>query len=189
MPGVVNVAIWGERLQQQHVNVDPARMAGQDVTLDEVMNATADSLDAGLLRYADFGNVIGTGGFVDTANQRLGIRHVLPIKTPHDLAKVPIERAGGKPVRIGDVAKVQEGHQPLVGDAVVNERPRPAARRREGAGRQHREGDQRHRRRARRSAARPARHPVRRQRSSARRTSSSTAIDNLTLALLLGSCS
>src|ERR687887_930843 len=46
VPGVVNVAIWGERLQQQHVKVDPARMRARNVSLDEVMNTTADSLDA-----------------------------------------------------------------------------------------------------------------------------------------------
>jgi CzcA family heavy metal efflux pump len=123
VPGVVNVAIWGERLQQQHVDVDPARMRARDVSLDQVMNATADSLDAGLLRYADFGNVIGTGGFVDTANQRLGIRHVLPIATPADLAEVPVERTGGRTVRLRDVANVVEGNQPLVGDAVINDGP------------------------------------------------------------------
>jgi CzcA family heavy metal efflux pump len=123
VPGVVNVAIWGERLQQQHVDVDPARLRQQRLSLDQVMNATADSLDAGLLRYADFGNVIGTGGFVDTANQRLGIRHVLPIKTPADLAEVPVERRNGRSVRLRDVADVVEGHQPLVGDAVINDGP------------------------------------------------------------------
>ncbi|HEY6776758.1 MAG TPA: efflux RND transporter permease subunit [Thermoleophilaceae bacterium] len=119
VPGVVNVAIWGERLQQEHVDVDPARLRARDVSLDQVMNATADSLDAGLLRYADFGNVIGTGGFVDTPNQRLGIRHVLPIATPADLGRVPINPA----VRLSDVADVVEGHQPLVGDAVINDGP------------------------------------------------------------------
>jgi CzcA family heavy metal efflux pump len=123
VPGVVNVAIWGERLQQQHVDVQPARMQANNVTLDEVMNTTADSLDAGLLKYADYGNTIGTGGFVDTPNQRFGIRSVLPIKTMHDLSKVAIKHQDGKAVRIGDVAKVQEGHQPLIGDAVVNGGP------------------------------------------------------------------
>src|SRR5919108_2032149 len=74
VPGVVNVAIWGERLQQEHVNVDPARLQARDVSLDQVMTATADSLDAGLLRYADFGNVIGTGGWGGTPNTKLGVR-------------------------------------------------------------------------------------------------------------------
>jgi CzcA family heavy metal efflux pump len=123
VPGVVNVAIWGERLQQEHVKVDPARMRAHDVSLDDVMTATAESLDAGLLRYADFGNVIGTGGFVDTSNQRLGIRHVLPIATPGDLGRIPIKRTADGIVSVADVAHVTEGPQPLIGDAVINSGP------------------------------------------------------------------
>ena len=106
VPGVVNVAIWGERLQQQHVDVDPARLRAQRLSLDDVMNATADSLDAGLLRYADFGNVIGTGGFVDTANQRLGIRHVLPITSRATWPRSRSSAATGTPCALGDVADV-----------------------------------------------------------------------------------
>jgi len=123
VPGVVNVAIWGERLQQQHVNVDPARMQARDVSLEDVMTATAESLDAGLLGYADFGREIGTGGFVDTANQRLGIRHVLPVVSSRDLAQVTVKHSDRGLVRIGDVAVVNQGPQPLVGDAVINSGP------------------------------------------------------------------
>jgi CzcA family heavy metal efflux pump len=123
VPGVVNVAIWGERLQEEHVDVDPARLRARGVSVDDVMNATAESLDAGLLRYADFGNVIGTGGFVDTANQRLGIRHELPIQTPAELARIPVERKHGELVQLSDVAQVKEGTQPLAGEAVVNNGP------------------------------------------------------------------
>ena len=123
VPGVVNVAIWGERLQQEHVNVDPARMKAKKVSLDSVMNATAESLDAGLLRYADFGNVIGTGGWVDTPNQRLGIRPVLPYVQSHDLAELPVRTNDGKTVRLGAVADAVHGPQPLIGDAVVGSGP------------------------------------------------------------------
>ena len=56
-----------------------------DVTLDQVMEATADALDAGLMQYSN-GAMIGTGGFIETPNQRLGVRHVLPIVEPDDLA-------------------------------------------------------------------------------------------------------
>jgi CzcA family heavy metal efflux pump len=121
VPGVANVAIWGERLQQLHVQVDPARMRDHRVSLEQVMETTADSLDAGLLKFSS-GAVIGTGGSLDTASQRLAIRHVLPIVTPDDLAKVPLE-GGRHGVRLADVANVVEGHQPLAGDAVVNDGP------------------------------------------------------------------
>ena len=36
---------------------------------------------------------------------------------------MPVEGADGKSVRLGDVADVVEGHQPLAGDAVINDGP------------------------------------------------------------------
>jgi CzcA family heavy metal efflux pump len=122
VPGVANVAIWGERLQMLQVQVDPARMQAHQVALDEVMTATADSLDSGLLQFSE-GSVIGTGGYVQTPSQNLGIRHVLPIRTAADLASVTVEQKDGKQLRLGDVATVVEDHQPLIGDAVVNGSP------------------------------------------------------------------
>ena len=81
-----------------HVQVDPARLRANGVTLDQVMRVSADSLDAGLLQYSH-GAVVGTGGFIDTPNQRLGIRHVLPIFTPDDMAQVVVEERDGQPLR------------------------------------------------------------------------------------------
>jgi CzcA family heavy metal efflux pump len=124
VPGVANVALWGERLQMMQVQVEPPKMQARNVALDEVMEATADALDSGLLRFST-GSVIGTGGAVDTPNQRLSVRNVLPIVTPADLARVPLHQGedGGGQVRIGDVAQVVEDHQPLIGDAVINDDP------------------------------------------------------------------
>jgi CzcA family heavy metal efflux pump len=122
VPGVANVAIWGERLDMLQVQVDPERLKRNRVSLDKVMRVTADALDAGILRFSS-GAVIGTGGFVDTPNQRLAVQHVLPIITPDDLAQVPVEQRGGKPLRLGDVADVVKDHQPLIGDAVINDGP------------------------------------------------------------------
>ncbi len=120
VPGVANVAIWGQRQEQLQVQVNPVRLRANAVTLSQLRTATANALDAGLLQYAS-GAVIGTGGFIDTPNQRLHIEHVLPIVSPRDLAKVTIAQRAGRPVRIGDVARVQEFHQPLIGDAVIND--------------------------------------------------------------------
>jgi CzcA family heavy metal efflux pump len=120
VPGVANVAIWGERLQMLQVQAEPEKMAAEGVTLEQVMTVTADALDAGLLQYSP-GAVIGTGGHITSPNQRIGIQHVLSITTPADLAEVTIEARGGQPLRLGDVARVVEDHQPLIGDAVINQ--------------------------------------------------------------------
>jgi CzcA family heavy metal efflux pump len=122
VPGVANVAIWGERLQMLQVRADPARMQAHGVTLDEVMTVTAGALDVGLLQFSE-GAVIGTGGAVETSDQRLGIRHVLSIRSPADLARIPVRVDGGQTLRLGDVADVLEDHQPLIGDAVINGGP------------------------------------------------------------------
>ncbi|HEY3089869.1 MAG TPA: efflux RND transporter permease subunit [Jatrophihabitantaceae bacterium] len=120
--GVANVAMWGERLKMMTVQVDPGRMANQHVTLDSVMEATSDSVDSGLLRFSN-GSIIGTGGAIELPQQQIGIRHVLPIVAPADLARVTVDSKTGKHVRLGQVADVKIDHQPLIGDAIVDDRP------------------------------------------------------------------
>jgi CzcA family heavy metal efflux pump len=124
VPGVANVAIWNERLQLMTVQAEPAKMQARQISLERVMEATADAVDSGLLKFSA-GAVIGTGGTIETPNQRLGIRNVLPIIRPADLAKVPVTASSAKsgPVRLGDVAKVAEDHQPLIGDAIIDGQP------------------------------------------------------------------
>src|SRR5690349_17071238 len=85
--GVANVAIWGERIQMPQVRVDPKRMAAHGVTVNDVMQTTSDTLDAGMMQYSN-GSTIGKGGYLETPNQRLAIRHIQPIITPDDLARV-----------------------------------------------------------------------------------------------------
>src|SRR5919206_1393421 len=78
VPGVANVALWNERLQMMTVQVEPSAMQRHDVSLDQVMEATADAVDSGLLRFSS-GSVIGTGGVVETPHQRPPVRNVLPV--------------------------------------------------------------------------------------------------------------
>ena len=122
VPGVANVAIWGERIQMPQVQVEPARLRENGITVQQVMDATSDALEAGLMSHSE-GAMIGTGGSIDTPNQQLGIRHVLPIVDPASLGEVPLTGRDGKTVRLKDVAQLVEGHQPLVGDAVINGGP------------------------------------------------------------------
>jgi CzcA family heavy metal efflux pump len=122
VPGVANVAIWGERIKMPQVQVDPARLARLGVTLDRVMTATSDAVDSGLLRFSN-GSLIGKGGFLDTPSQRLQIQNAMPVVTPADLAKASVARRDGRTLTLGDVATVTEGHPPLIGDAVINDGP------------------------------------------------------------------
>jgi Cu/Ag efflux pump CusA len=123
---VANVAIWGERIEMLQVNVVPELMKRHKVTMNEVMEATSDALDVGLFQFSD-GHHVGSGGWIDTPNQRLQVRHVLPIAkdyeniTTKELAEMPLAVRNGKQLLLKDVAEVVMGHQPMVGEGIVND--------------------------------------------------------------------
>ncbi|MDC8756623.1 efflux RND transporter permease subunit [Janthinobacterium fluminis] len=122
VPGVANVAIWGDRWSVLQVHADADKMRERKVTINGVMDAAADALDVGMLKHRS-GHEIGTGGFIDTPNQRLVVRHILPNLTPAELGKVPLDTPkGAAPVRLGDVATIVRDTQPhLNGDAIIND--------------------------------------------------------------------
>ena len=122
VPGVANVPIWGERLEMLQVQVDPDRLRDNQVTLESVTASTADALEAGLLFYSD-GHIIGRGGWIELADQRLSVRHVAPITSAEDLAAVPVQTTTGETLQLGDVAELVRDHQLLNGDAVINDGP------------------------------------------------------------------
>ena len=68
IPGVANVAIWGQRDRQLQVLVDPNRLQAHGVTVDDVVRATGEAVS------------LQAGGFLDTPNQRLAITHAASVR-------------------------------------------------------------------------------------------------------------
>ncbi|MFM9886738.1 MAG: efflux RND transporter permease subunit [Burkholderiales bacterium] len=118
VPGVANVSIWGLRDRQLQVLIDPHRLRLNRIVVEDVIKTAANSMWSSPLTYVE-ASTPGTGGFIDTANQRISINHTQPIKVAADLAKITIESDSPKPVTLGEVAELVEGHQLLIGDAVV----------------------------------------------------------------------
>ena len=126
IPGVANVAIWGQRDRQLQVLVDPDRLRANNVTLNDVVTATRE------------GTAVGAGGYLDTPQQRLAIAHAPAVATVEDLRQIVVSRGAGSlppsnasatsssgpqssnALRVGDVADVVEGFPPPIGDAVIN---------------------------------------------------------------------
>jgi CzcA family heavy metal efflux pump len=119
VPGVAHVAIWGNRDRQLQVQVDPVQLQEAGVTLSQVVATTGNALWVSPLSFLEASSP-GTGGFIDTPNQRLNVWHVLPISSAEELAQVPVE---GTSLLLGDVAQVVEDHPLLIGDALITERP------------------------------------------------------------------
>ncbi|HVF15200.1 MAG TPA: efflux RND transporter permease subunit [Acidimicrobiales bacterium] len=143
--GVANVSSFGQRERQLQVQVDPRRLHDKGVSLLQVVETAGNALVVSPLSFLE-ASTPGTGGFIESPQQRLGVRHVSPIESAADLAQVAvagrttlaaptapaIDETTGEPVpppppppqlRLGDVAQVVEDHQPLIGDALVNNGP------------------------------------------------------------------
>ncbi|MGQ0607889.1 MAG: efflux RND transporter permease subunit [Chloroflexota bacterium] len=122
VPGVANVMIYGERLEQMHVQVIPEKLEEHGVSIATVMEASSEALDEGILMFSD-ANAFGTGGWIETANQRFTIVHPPPIRTAEDLAHVAVQGRDGNLVDLDELALLVRDHQPLHGEAVINDGP------------------------------------------------------------------
>jgi CzcA family heavy metal efflux pump len=111
IPGVANVAIWGERDRQFQVLVDPDRLRAHNITLAQVEQAAGDAVE------------LSSGGFLDTPNQRLAVSHTSYIKTAQDLANVVVAFSNGSVLRLGDITDVVESYGAPIGDAIINDGP------------------------------------------------------------------
>jgi CzcA family heavy metal efflux pump len=109
IPGVANVAIWGQRDRQLQVKVNPEKLFANNLSLNKVIAAVRDATQ-------QFG-----GGFIDMPNQRMAISNVPHLYNGEDLAKITIPSANGTPIRLGEIAEVAEGYPAPIGDAVIND--------------------------------------------------------------------
>lgn len=127
VPGVANVAVWGERGRRIEVRADPDRLVANGVDLTRLTMATREAVTP------------RAGGLVDLPTTRLPVIHAPMVRDANDLARVPIAtlgpstptsgtlgpstltigRLGLSTLTIGDVAEVVESHAVPIGDALV----------------------------------------------------------------------
>jgi multidrug efflux pump subunit AcrB len=128
--GVANVSTFGQADLQLQVLVNPVVLQAQHLAVDDIVTSVGNSQLVTPLSYLQ-GSTPGADGFLENSNQRITIRHVLTFG-PANLAQIPIvtqplgPTAGtvpltgkNKPPLLGQVATVVDGHQPLIGDAMV----------------------------------------------------------------------
>jgi multidrug efflux pump subunit AcrB len=116
--GVANVSTFGQADLQLQVQVNPAVLAAHHLTIADIVDATGNSQLVTPLSYLE-GSTPGADGFLEDTNQRITIRHVLPFGTPANLEQIPVGTVDNKPLLLGSVATVANGHQPLIGDSMV----------------------------------------------------------------------
>lgn len=111
IPGVANVAVWGAREREFHVELDVARLQAHAVSVDELIRGVRGATQP------------LAGGFIDGPNQRLPLTHAAPVRSLDELGALPIASRNGAVVRVQDVAAVSDTVAPPIGDAVINDVP------------------------------------------------------------------
>jgi cobalt-zinc-cadmium resistance protein CzcA len=105
VPGVIDVTGWGGKTRTYDVTVDPRRLASENVTLAQVVQA----LNAG--------NANVGGQAIEIGAQNVVVRGVGLVESPAALLATLVGRNAGVAVRLRDVAEVSAGHQPRLGIA------------------------------------------------------------------------
>lgn len=111
VPGVAQAQVLGGGVREREIEVDPARLAANGLSLE-------DLADAAKRATATIG-----GGYIETASQRIVIRARAPGESTDDLANAMIGMRAGLPVRFRDVASIRDGLEPRFGDALIGGTP------------------------------------------------------------------
>lgn len=106
--GVAEVSGWGGYVKQYEVAVDTDQLNANGLTISDLFDA--------LQR-----NNANTGGsYIEQNSNQYYIRGLGVVKSFDDIANITVKTIEGTPVRIKDVAKVQEGHATRFGAVTRN---------------------------------------------------------------------
>ncbi len=109
IPGVADVNVFGGKVRQLQVQVDPEKMIQYGVSLTQIEEAVKKSTG------------VRGNGFIENKNQHIVINTEGQSATPEKLALAMLFHKNGQTVRLGDVAKVVEGAAPSISAAAINE--------------------------------------------------------------------
>jgi cobalt-zinc-cadmium resistance protein CzcA len=98
VPGVAEVNTWGGKRRQFQVRFDPVRLLKYDLTFDDLRTALHEN------------NMNVGGGQLAQAGETFAVQGVSRTSGVDEIGNIVIASRGGVPIRVRDVAKVEEGH-------------------------------------------------------------------------------
>src|SRR5947199_4105162 len=109
--GVGQVKLVGSRLRQINVITDTQQLDAQGLTSADVVNSLATQ------------NVQIPGGKVNESRRDLSLRTYGRVGAPQEFGRLPVANRNGYPVRVSDVAHVEDGVEDAVSTASVSGKP------------------------------------------------------------------
>ncbi|MCB4811620.1 efflux RND transporter permease subunit [Methylovorus menthalis] len=108
VPGVADVNVFGGKVRQLQIQVDPQQLIRYNIGLQQVMEAASKATG------------VRGAGYIENKNQRIIINSEGQSFTPEQLAQVTLLHRGGQTIRLGDIGKVVEGEAPSISAAQIN---------------------------------------------------------------------
>ncbi len=109
IPGVADVNVFGGKVRQFQVQVDPEKMIHYGISLTQIEEAVKKATG------------VRGNGFIENKNQRIVINTEGQSMTPQKLALATLLYRNGQTIRLGDIGKVVEGEAPSISAASINE--------------------------------------------------------------------
>lgn len=108
IPGVANVAIWGLREPEVHIQFDPHKLAQYQLSLSQISQSVSAAMRP------------DGAGYLNTAQQRLAITYDQTATSPQDFMDMVVAHSHGQPITLGQIANVEWRHAMPIGDAVID---------------------------------------------------------------------
>lgn len=108
IPGVADVNVFGGKVRQYQIQVDPAKLTRFGISLQQVIDAASKATG------------VRGAGFIENNNQRIIVNTEGQTLTPANLAKATVSYKNGQTIHLGDIGKVVEGAAPSIGAAAIN---------------------------------------------------------------------
>lgn len=109
IPGVADVNVFGGKVRQFQVQVDPEKMIRYGISLLQVEEAVKKATG------------VRGNGFIENQNQRIVINTEGQSVSPEKLALATLVHKNGQTIRLSDIGKVVEGAAPSISAAAINE--------------------------------------------------------------------
>ena len=103
VPGVIDVVSFGGETKQYHIGVDPFRLRGQGLSLQQIIDAVGKS------------NRNVGGQRLTIGEQAYAVRGLGLLRNIHDIDSIVLDTRNGTPIRVGNVSNTEISYAPRLG--------------------------------------------------------------------------
>jgi len=103
VPDIVDVSTFGGTTREYQVRVDPDKLISYGLTLGQLENQLSSN------------NINGGGNFVESGLQQMNVRTIGLFRNVQDIRQTLLTTKSGTPLRVGDLAVVEQGERIRLG--------------------------------------------------------------------------